>query len=873
MILETRGEKMDDDLLQCQIDKRSLSNEKAELQKMQLLLKSSLESPQDMIILSIDKDFNYLFFNKTHAKIMKSLYGVDVKIKMNILDCITSDIDRIHAEANYSKALSGTSHSAIEESGDLEKKYYETFYNTIFDDEGTIIGATAFARDISDKINAENKLEQNRSLLQSIINGTTDAIYAKDLQGKYLLFNASAENFTGKQSVEVFGKDDTAVFGEAEASVIITNDKEIMTSRTIKTYEEEVTSPDGKKMIFLSTKGPLLNSENQVIGIFGIARDITDRKHMENNLKASEKRFSDLFEKAPLGYQSLDENGCFNDVNEAWLATLGYSKEEVIGKWFGDFLANEYVDSFRNRFPMFKELGKIQSEFEMKHKNGNLLTISFNGRIGYKNNGDFDKTHCILHDVTEERRAERELIESEEKYRLLYSEMDQGLALHKIILDENGKPVDFIYVDINDSFTRLLGVTREMAIGKRIREVMPKIEEYWIDEFGKVALTGESSYYENYLETTDKYYSTHTYSPKKDYFAVIVTDITEQRKSHENIVYLSYHDQLTGLYNRRFYEEELKRLDTERNLPLTIIMGDVNGLKMVNDSFGHSAGDQLLVAVARAIKDACRADDIIARFGGDEFIIILPKTEAEEAEKIIERIKMNLSKGMALPIDISVSFGNETKRVADEDTQNLIKRTEDYMYQHKIYESSSMRSKTIDLIMKTLFDKSNYERLHAQRVSELCVALGERLGLSVDEINQLRAIGLLHDIGKITIDEKMLNSDRELDQEEWVQVKKHPENGSRILSSSGEYAEIAEVVLQHHERWDGKGYPKGLKEGEISLNARLVSIAEAYETMRSRQVYRDAHPEDEAIDEIIRCSGTQFDPKIVALFLEVMKSK
>lgn len=725
------------------ISKNSLSAKIDELLRTQIILESSLESAVNMIILSIDANYCYLYFNKIHENVMKLSYGVDVKLGMNILNCITVEIDRVNAKENYSKALNGISHSTIQEYGDIEKRYYETFYNSILDANGNIIGATAFAR------------------------------------------------------------------------------------------------------------------------------DITERKQMEENLIASEKRFSDLFEKAPLGYQSLDENGCFNEVNEAWTTTLGYSKDEVIGKWFGDFLVDGYVEGFRTRFPMFKQLGSIISEFEMKHKNGKLLTISFNGRIGYKNNGDFEKTHCILTDVTEERKIERQLKESEEKYRLLYSEMDQGVALHKIILDENGKPIDYIYVDINESYSKLFGVKKEMVIGKHIREVMPKVEEYWIQEFGKVALTGKSSYFENYLETTGKYYSTHTYSPKPYYFAVIVTDISEKNKHIEEITFLSYHDQLTGLYNRRFYEAELKRLDTERNLPLSIVMGDVNGLKLVNDSFGHSAGDELLVTVAKSMRSACRSDDIIARLGGDEFIIILPKTGPAESEKLIERIKLNLSKEMDLLVDVSVSFGYDTKYYVSENIQNVFKKTEDYMYRHKLYERSSMRSNTIDLIMKTLFEKNHREMMHSKRVSEICVSIGESLGLNSDAINQLRATGLLHDIGKIAIDEKILNCDRALSKEEWIEIEKHSEIGCRILSSAGEFSEIAEVVLQHHERWDGKGYPRGLKENQITLNARIVAVADTFDAMVSERAYRKAFNEEEAISEIVRCSGTQFDPKIVETFLKM----
>lgn len=240
--------------------------------------------------------------------------------------------------------------------------------------------------------------------------------------------------------------------------------------------------------------------------------------------------------------------------------------------------------------------------------------------------------YCIsryLSDLTEK---ECTLARYTDRYKLLIEKLDQGLALHEIIIDSNGKPIDYLFLDINDYYTRIVGLTCEMVIGKRVTEVLPIVEQFWIDEYGKVATTGVSCDFENYSESLGKYFSVHAYCPKKNQFAVIVSDITDRKNKEKNMLYFSYHDYLTGLYNRRFYEEELKRLDTERNLPLSIVMGDVNGLKYINDTFGHLMGDDLLMKVADSIKKACRSDDIIARLGGDEFVILLPKTDTVDAE-------------------------------------------------------------------------------------------------------------------------------------------------------------------------------------------------------------------------------------------------
>lgn len=352
-----------------------------------------------------------------------------------------------------------------------------------------------------------------------------------------------------------------------------------------------------------------------------------------------------------------------------------------------------------------------------------------------------------------------------------------------------------------------------------------------------------------------------------------IQDITEYKKAEEEILYLGYHDQLTGLYNRRFYEEELKRLDTERNLPVTIAMADVNGLKLINDSFGHAMGDKLLKKAAEVIRKGCRADDIIARLGGDEFVIILPNTDAFKTEQIVKRIKGLLLKEKIGSIDISITFGHETKNNKEEDIQEIVKNTEDHMYRHKLSESSSMKSKTIDLIMNTLFEKNNREMLHSKRISEICEDIATKMNFNKDDINQIRTAGLMHDIGKIGIDEKILNKTQKLSSGEWKEIERHSEIGYRILSSVNEFSEIAEHVLEHHEKWNGEGYPRGLRGEEISLQARIIAVADAFDAMTRDRTYGKALSEEEAINEIRRCSGTQFDPEIAGLFVKKFLGK
>ncbi len=338
-------------------------------------------------------------------------------------------------------------------------------------------------------------------------------------------------------------------------------------------------------------------------------------------------------------------------------------------------------------------------------------------------------------------------------------------------------------------------------------------------------------------------------------------------RSETKYRYIADHDLLTDLYNRHYFVEELRRLDVPENLPLTFIVGDINGIKLVNDSFGHATGDKIIRLVADSLRK-CVGDGFVCRLGGDEFGILLKGKNDEYGEELIRRIKTEIAQIRLGALDVSVSFGYGTKHEPEDSMAEMIKKAEDAMYSRKTYESPGVRGKTIEAIVTTLHEKNKREEEHSRRVSELCEKIGRAMELSEDDVKQLRMVGLLHDIGKIGIPETVLNKEGSLAPEERLEIQKHPEIGYRILSTVNSLSELAEYVLAHHERLDGKGYPKGLSGDEIPLKACIIGVADAYDAMISYRTYRKSLTREEAIEELLRCSGTQFHPECVRALIE-----
>lgn len=459
------------------------------------------------------------------------------------------------------------------------------------------------------------------------------------------------------------------------------------------------------------------------------------------------------------------------------------------------------------------------------------------------------------------------LAESEKHYRRLFSYSGVGISYYSF---------DYRVISFNRKAEEMLCHQTEACEGKLLEELFPRelaerfkkriermaFQEASLEAEDKMMINGQVKWYVN------TYSRIANPNGEATGVQVVSLDVTKRKELEEKLTYSSHYDFLTGLYNRRRFEELLQEVDKLSNYPLTVIMADVNGLKLVNDSFGHKEGDRLLLGATKCIQAGCGEQGLVSRIGGDEFAVLLPQTTRQEAEGMIAEIRKSAIHETVANTSLSISFGYATKTEADESLDDVLVEAENRMYRRKIYESTSLRSKVIEVIMNSLYEKSQRELYHSRRVGWLSEQIARKMGFSQERGRMMQLAGLIHDIGKIGVDEKILNKAGRLTDEEWELMKNHPEAGWRILSSVHEFSEIAGYVLAHHERWDGKGYPRGLAGDLIPLEARIIAVADTYDAMTSKRSYREPMSPEDAVEEILRCSGSQFDPKVVEIFIQ-----
>ncbi|MBS7007324.1 MAG: diguanylate cyclase [Anaerostipes sp.] len=356
-------------------------------------------------------------------------------------------------------------------------------------------------------------------------------------------------------------------------------------------------------------------------------------------------------------------------------------------------------------------------------------------------------------------------------------------------------------------------------------------------------------------------------------FAGIITEVSKLKKEQQIIKDKSMRDCLTGLYNRTFYSEYLSRRGKSEDLPISAAILDLDRLKMINDSLGHTFGDRAIITVTKVLKQYAKEKYIFARIGGDEIAAFFPDTELSEAEAFLKKAEAQVAKYSLSGIRLSFSWGCAEKSSPDQDLHTVLSAAEDMMYRKKFRNSTVKKSETLDVILNALFNRNPNIHKHSLRMSRLLERFGTYLGLEPERISFLQGLGYVHDIGMASISDEILNKHGSLTKSERREVNRHPETGYRILKSVPDMEREAQIVLYHHENWDGSGYPYGLSGDSIPVESRMVLILDTYDRMKYAPFGRRRFSEDEIVRELERWSGIQFDPFLAGRFIEWLEDR
>lgn len=585
--------------------------------------------------------------------------------------------------------------------------------------------------------------------------------------------------------------------------------------------------------------------------------------------------FQKLINNIPDHIYIKDKKNRFIIINKAMTDFLGKNPEDFIGKTDFDFFPKEKAKEYSMDEINVMKTGKpIIDKVENVIYSGREYWMSSSKVPWYDKNGNIMGTMGISRDVTRRKQTEDGILGREKSF---FNALMDNITESIFFKDLNSR-----FIRINQACAKKFGINDpEEAVGKTDFDFFSDehARQAYEDE-QRIIRTGEPiinfEEKETYENRADRWASTSKipwYNENGKIIGIfgITRDITERKKAEEKIKYLSFHDTLTGLYNRAYFEEEIRRLDTERQLPLTIVMGDVNGLKVVNDAYGHLKGDIFLKNIADILKESFRKEDIISRWGGDEFIAILPKTTTKDALRIVKRIKKLCRERCTKDIPLSISMGVSTKKKPSEDVEYILKEAEDKMYKNKIADCKSTNEIIINSLKENLKKGDYNDEAHSLKTQKYALIIGKRLKLSSVKLEELKLLMDVYNIGKLALADEIMAKPGRLTQEEWKIIKKLPEIGYRIAESSNVLRPISEAILSHYEWYNGSGYPRGIKGEEIPILSRISFLINSYEAMTKDKPYRKKMKRKEIIKEIKRYCGIQFDPKVANIFLELLE--
>jgi len=566
-------------------------------------------------------------------------------------------------------------------------------------------------------------------------------------------------------------------------------------------------------------------------------------------------------------------------LNQSALTILEYQSESnLIGKNIFDLLFSHLKGIRKNRFDALLESVPFYNKTTKFITNeGRWIDVTFS--VTKRMYGDQPIGYVMsFQDITRQKELEVKLKASEDLKSIVLNHLP-GVIYQS--LPNKDRTVSFVSKGVYE----LTGYTKtEMEQNQSFPFTQIIKEEYKTDvwESWNEAFDTNCDFEKEYMIVTKEGKHKWVYEKGKPVFNVqkelvaiegIIIDLDKRRQKDLEIEHLMYHDQLTGLKNRLYFDHMLKLYEDEKKYPIGVMVADLDGTKFINDSFGRVFGDKVIQQFAKLLMKYEKDGIVVARSGGDEFSLILPNSDSSKTYDLMISIQ-NEAMSFVYQTDLkdyqlSVSMGFDTKLNDQVEMQTILKSAEDYMHRRKLLARANNNRDSLSSIKATMLANSQETQDHMDRMGNIALKVGEKLGLKQTAMDDLYLLALLHDIGKVGIPSNILNKPSSLSDEEWEIMKKHPSIGYQIAMSSLDLRSIAKGILTHHERFDGTGYPEGLKGKEIPLISRIVSIIDTYDAITQDRPYRSARTHEEAIIEIKKCSGTQFDPDIVEAFISI----
>lgn len=767
----------------------------------------------------------------------------------------------------------------------------------------------------------EKKSTKSKEMYRLIAEKTSDVItlHHFNLQATFTYISPSIKDVSGYEPEELLGKSPFEFIHPDDKKKLFPKLKNYINAKTKKLFTNKKLPTSMRIELYFKNKNGnwrYIQSTGNILGnqLLFITRDITGQKKVEEALRIRQQEFASLFKSNPEALIYLNEKGIILDANIRFCKLFGYSLKEIKGKNIDDGMIHSSDKIEEGKKLSIKGLkGYLDYETIRKKKDGTLFPVSISvtplvidsqtkGVIGTyiditerKRNEQLNK---VLYNIS---KAANSPISLNQLYKTIHKELGTILDTTNFYIALIDKKEDKIYfpyhVDereddftpqklkngktltcyvIENAYPLLLNFNtmKELISHKKLINpsavtekiswlgVPLKIEDRVIGAMGVQGYTNPELYTEKDIKLLE-------------FISSQVATAIERKSSEERIKYLSFRDSLTGLYNRAYFEEELERYNSSRYYPLSVVMLDINGLKVINDTFGHSEGDRLLQHFSQVLTFVSRQGDILARIGGDEFVILLPSTTSEHAHEFCERIKQACQQDKIKPayLRLNISLGHTTQEGEYKNTDTLLKEADKKMYQDKLFNGKSREKHFLEAFRIILTERDPHTHLHAHRLQDLALSLGKRVGLTEYQLGNLKLLALLHDIGKIGIPDTILFKTCILSASDWEKMREHSHIGYRMAKNIPDFSPIAQEILYHHEHWDGNGYPDGLKGEKIPLLSRIISIIDTYDVMQSPHPYKGAVSKTEALKEIKRCAGTQFDPLLVEIFLKIVKNK